>query len=91
MDHLKGSRGQVNPTGELSDAAKFRNELRGLDPDSRRCQLGQEQPMEYSQEVLWLSPAVAQPAAAVAPPVCLVTQCSVDRLSRLCCQAQAWA
>eukprot|EP00969_Alexandrium_andersonii_P109929 4849977-Alexandrium_andersonii.AAC.1 len=46
--------------------------------------------MEYAQEVLWLSPAAAPPSAAQPPPVCLVTQCSVDRLPRLSWQAQSW-
>eukprot|EP00969_Alexandrium_andersonii_P039824 1745044-Alexandrium_andersonii.AAC.1 len=32
---LKGPRGQFQATGELSDFAKLRNQLRHLDPDSR--------------------------------------------------------
>ena len=49
-DPLKGPRGGFVPTGEISDAAKLRNELRGLDRDTRRCRLGQEQPQRQRQE-----------------------------------------
>eukprot|EP00969_Alexandrium_andersonii_P168095 7431629-Alexandrium_andersonii.AAC.1 len=46
--------------------------------------------MEYDREVLWLSATVEQVTPAPLPAVCLVTQCSVDRLFRLSWQAQGW-
>eukprot|EP00969_Alexandrium_andersonii_P134647 5957360-Alexandrium_andersonii.AAC.1 len=46
--------------------------------------------MDYAQEILWLSPAAATTSPPQPPAVCLVTQCSVDRLPRLSWQAQSW-
>eukprot|EP00969_Alexandrium_andersonii_P362771 15460443-Alexandrium_andersonii.AAC.1 len=46
--------------------------------------------MDYDQEVLWLSAAVDQADAIPLPPICLVTQCSVDRLYRLSWQIRGW-
>jgi len=68
------------PSAKVTGLAQFD---RILSQDQRQTLLGREDPLLYPVKTL-VGPSVAE------HPVCLVTQCSVDRLDRLQAQLMSW-
>eukprot|EP00969_Alexandrium_andersonii_P311949 13783774-Alexandrium_andersonii.AAC.1 len=69
-----------------SAAAAFEQQLQGCTPEQVLERLGQSEPLDYDQYVIYQHDA---PGAEI-PGICLVTQRLLDRFPRLLQQMRSW-
>eukprot|EP00928_Gymnodinium_smaydae_P001212 TRINITY_DN10452_c0_g1_i1.p1 TRINITY_DN10452_c0_g1~~TRINITY_DN10452_c0_g1_i1.p1 ORF type:complete len:1741 (+),score=335.54 TRINITY_DN10452_c0_g1_i1:88-5310(+) len=81
---LLGARNWLNPTPPKLDVAEwFETEMRKAERNAQESVLGREGPLPCDREILLQTSSKSQ-------KICLVTQCSIDRLPKLRAQLEAW-
>lgn len=79
--------GLITTAPRLDLAAWFETRIQGAEKKARQAVIGREGNLPLSTQVLLRS---AFPSSAANSGICLVTQCSLDRLPRLAQQLEAW-